>query len=83
MHIIEGGNRENIMVGMCGEAAADPMLIPLLISFGLNEFSVSATSVLATRKAISQWSKEDADKVTLEVMAMTSEKDIITYLKSI
>ena len=82
-HIIECGNRENIMVGMCGEAAADPMLIPLLISFGLNEFSVSATSVLATRKAISQWSKEDADKVTLEVMAMTSEKDIITYLKSI
>lgn len=38
------------MVGMCGEAAADPKLIPLLLAFGLDEFSVSATSVLKTRK---------------------------------
>ncbi len=82
-HIIECANRENIMVGMCGEAAADPMLIPLLISFGLNEFSVSATSVLATRKEISKWSKEDADKVASAVMEMDSVAEITTYLQSI
>ena len=82
-HIIECANRENIMVGMCGEAAADSMLIPLLISFGLNEFSVSATSVLATRKEISKWSKEDADKVASAVMEMDSVAEITTYLQSI
>lgn len=82
-HIIECANKENIMVGMCGEAAADPMLIPLLISFGLNEFSVSATSVLATRKEISKWSKEDADKVASAVMEMDSVAEITTYLQSI
>ncbi len=82
-HIIECGNEKGIMVGMCGEAAADPMLIPLLISFGLKEFSVSATSVLATRKAISKWSKEEADKVAQKVMTMTSEKDVCEYLKSL
>jgi phosphotransferase system enzyme I (PtsI) len=82
-HIIECGNEKGIMVGMCGEAAADPMLIPLLISFGLKEFSVSATSVLATRKEISKWTKAEADKVAEKVMAMTSEKDVCEYLKSL
>ncbi|MGN0488528.1 MAG: phosphoenolpyruvate--protein phosphotransferase [Ruminococcus sp.] len=82
-HIIECGNEKGIMVGMCGEAAADPKLIPLLISFGLKEFSVSATSVLATRKAISKWSKAEADKVAQKVMDMTSEKDVIEYLNSL
>ncbi|MGN1137831.1 MAG: putative PEP-binding protein, partial [Ruminococcus sp.] len=82
-HIIECANKENIMVGMCGEAAADPMLIPLLIAFGLNEFSVSATSVLATRKEISKWSKEDADKVASVVMEMDSVAEITAYLQSI
>ena len=48
--IIESGRKEGIPVGMCGEAAADPMMIPLLISFGLTEFSVSAPSVLRVRK---------------------------------
>ena len=52
--IIECGKQEGIMVGMCGEAAADPKLIPLLLAFGLDEFSVSATSVLRTRKNISE-----------------------------
>lgn len=82
-HIIECGNEKGIMVGMCGEAAADPKLIPLLISFGLKEFSVSATSVLATRKAISKWSKTEADKVAQKVMDMTSEKDVCEYLNSL
>lgn len=82
-HIIECGNKKGIMVGMCGEAAADPKLIPLLISFGLKEFSVSATSVLATRKAISKWSKTEADKVAQKVMDMTSEKDVCEYLNSL
>lgn len=82
-HIIECGNDKGITVGMCGEAAADPMLIPLLISFGLKEFSVSATSVLATRKEISRWTKSEADKVAAKVMAMTCEKEICDYLKSL
>ena len=59
-NVIEAGNAAGIMVGMCGEAAADPLLIPLLISFGLGEFSVSATSVLRTRGTIAKWSKADA-----------------------
>lgn len=79
--IIEEGNRAGIMVGMCGEAAADPLLTPLLISFGLGEYSVSAASVLQTRAAISKWTKEEADKVAEKVFSMATAKEVEKYLK--
>ncbi|MBQ1507068.1 MAG: phosphoenolpyruvate--protein phosphotransferase, partial [Ruminococcus sp.] len=74
--IIECGREKNIPVGMCGEAAANPMMIPLLISFGLTEFSVSAPSVLKVRKNISKWTKAEADVVTEKVMSMKTEQEI-------
>lgn len=82
-NIIECGIKNNIPVGMCGEAAANPMMIPLLISFGLTEFSVSAPSVLRVRKTISQWTKQEADKVAEKVMTFATEKEITDYLKAI
>ena len=81
--IIECGKKEGIMVGMCGEAAADSKLIPLLLAFGLDEFSVSATSILATRKGISLWTKEEADAVAAKAMSMTTEAEVEAYLKTV
>ena len=81
--IIECGAAEGIPVGMCGEAAANPMMIPLLMSFGLTEFSVSAVSVLKVRKNISKWTKAEADEVARKVMAMSTEKEVVDYLKTI
>jgi len=80
-NIIECGRKAGIPVGMCGEAAADPMLIPLLISFGLTEFSVNPVLVLTARCVISKWSKEEADKLAEKVMALDNEKDIVALLK--
>lgn len=82
-YIIECGVKNGIPVGMCGEAAANPMIIPLLISFGLTEFSVSAPSVLKVRKTISTWTKKEADEVAEKVMAMTCEDEISAYLKTV
>lgn len=82
-HIIECGVKNNIPVGMCGEAAANPMMIPLLISFGLTEFSVSSPSVLKVRKTISQWTKQEADEVADKVMKLATEQEITDYLKTI
>lgn len=79
-HIISEGKKAGIPVGMCGEAAADPLLIPLLISFGLDEYSVNPTSLLATRREISRWSKQEADKITESVMALETEKQIVSEL---
>ena len=81
--IIRCAAAENIPVGMCGEAAANPMMIPLLISFGLTEFSVSAPSVLRVRKNISKWTKAEADAIAEKVMAMTTEAEVTAYLESI
>ena len=65
-NIIESGVKAGIMVGMCGEAAADPLLEPLLISWGLEEFSMSAPSILRARKTISQWTKAECDELAGE-----------------
>lgn len=80
-HIIDCAKAENIPVGMCGETASDSLMIPILLSFGLDEFSVSPTSILATRKEISKWTKEKADNITQLVMQQTTEKDILEILK--
>lgn len=82
-HIIECGSKEGIMVGMCGEAAADPLMIPLLVAFGLSEFSVSATSVLATRKVISMWTQQEAQQVAQRAMQLETEKEVEEYLRSV
>ena len=82
-NIIHAASAEGISVGMCGEAAANPKMIPLLISFGLTEFSVSAPSVLKVRKNISKWKKEEADAIAEKVMAMTTEAEINAYLDTI
>ena len=80
-HIIECGRNAGIPVGMCGEAAADPLMIPLLISFGLTEFSVNPVLVLTARCIISKWSKQEADALTEKVMALSTEAEIVKLLK--
>lgn len=78
--IIECGKKEGIMVGMCGEAAADSKLIPLLLAFGLDEFSVSATSVLKTRKAISDCTMDECKALADKVMVCVTEEEVLEIL---
>ena len=80
--VIEAGNARGIQVGMCGEAAADPMLIPLWIAFGLGEYSVSATSVLKCRKTVSLWSKEEACALAEQVMALKTATEVYEALQA-
>ena len=80
--VIEAGNKAGIMVGMCGEAAADPLMIPVLLSFGLGEFSVSAPSILRTRRTISQWTKEEADALTEKVMKLKTAAEVKAALQA-
>jgi phosphotransferase system enzyme I (PtsI) len=80
-HIIECGVEAGIPVGMCGEAAADPLMIPLLISFGLTEFSVNPVLVLTARCIISKWTKKEADDLAGKVMSLETEAEIQKLLK--
>ena len=81
-NIIEAGNKAGITVGMCGEAAADPLMIPLLISFGLNEYSVNPVLVLTARSIISKWTKAEADALAEKVLSLTTEAEIVALLKA-
>lgn len=81
-NIIEAGKKAGISVGMCGEAAADPLLIPLLISFGLDEYSVGTNAVLETRSIIAAWKKADADRLAEKVLGASTEKEVKEILKA-
>ena len=80
--IISEANKAGIMVGMCGEAAADPLFIPVLIGFGLDEFSVSAPSILKARRIISQWTKEEADALVAKIMTFKTDAEVKAALQA-
>ena len=51
-HVIDSAHKEGKWAGMCGEMAGEPLAAPLLLGLGLDEFSMSATSILSQRKLI-------------------------------
>lgn len=79
-HIIECAHNAGIEAGMCGEAAADEKMIPLLLNFGLDEFSVTVSRVLETRKEIASWSSKEVKEITENVMNYSEEKEVSNYL---
>ena len=79
--VISAGHEAGIPVGMCGEAAADPDMIPLLLAFGLDEFSVAPNAILRTRRAVAGWSMEQAKNLAREVMACATVQEIRARLK--
>lgn len=80
-HIITCGREAGIMVGMCGEAASDPMMIPLLLAFGLNEFSMSASAILRARKMVTEYSVEELQAVTDKAMSFATTAEVEDYMR--
>ena len=80
-HIIACGRAEGIMVGMCGEAASDPMMIPLLLAFGLNEFSMSASAILRARKMVTEYSVQELQAVADKAMSFATTAEVEQYMK--
>lgn len=81
-HIIASGREAGIMVGMCGEAASDPMMIPLLLAFGLNEFSMSASAILKTRKLVTGYSITELQAVADKAMTFATAAEVEEYMKA-
>ena len=79
--IIKCGREAGIMVGMCGEAASDPMMIPLLLAFGLNEFSMSSSAILKARKMITGYSEAELQAVADKAMSFVSAKEIENFMR--
>ncbi len=68
--VIDASHKEGKWTGMCGEMAGDQNAVPILLGLGLDEFSMSATSVLQTRHLISKLNKEEM--ITLSDKALNS-----------
>ncbi|MBF8984081.1 phosphoenolpyruvate--protein phosphotransferase, partial [Lutibacter sp. B2] len=79
--VIDNGHKENIWVGMCGELAGDKKMIPILLGMGLDEFSMSPTSILPARKQIQSLKYEDTKKIANEVLSMGTTKEIEDYIE--
>ena len=80
-HVIESAHKEGKWAGMCGEAAGDNTMLPLLLSMGLDEYSMSATSVLRVRSLMKKLSTEDlatlADRAVNESITNEDNKKLV------
>ncbi|WP_461213001.1 phosphoenolpyruvate--protein phosphotransferase [Lacticaseibacillus sp. GG6-2] len=80
-HVIDSAHAEGKWAGMCGEAAGDPIMVPLLLGMGLDEYSMSATSVLKVRSLMKKLSTEDmktlADKAINESVTNDDNKKLV------
>lgn len=79
--VIDNAHKEGKWVGMCGESAGDQRMIPILLGFGLDEFSMSPISILPARKLITSVSYEDMQNFANEVLSMGTAKEIKAHVE--
>ncbi|WKA56872.1 phosphoenolpyruvate--protein phosphotransferase [Planococcus shenhongbingii] len=79
--VIDASHREGKWTGMCGEMAGDEIAIPILLGLGLDEFSMSASSILKARAQISKLSKADMESHIDRILAMDTSVEVATYVK--
>jgi len=79
--IIDYAHEGGKWVGMCGEMAGDKNFIPILLGLGLDEFSMSAVSILPARKIISEISYNDMKKLAEVVLTLPTSEEIKEYIK--
>ena len=80
--VIKAAHKEGKWVGMCGEMAGDEIAIPILLGLGLDEFSMSATTILKARSHIRQLSKADIEPHLDTILSMSSTEEVIEFVKS-
>lgn len=77
---IKNGHEEGIWVGMCGEVAGDPKLIPVLLAMGLDEFSMNPSSILRARSIIRRTNKKEIESKLDELLSLPSGKDVERFI---
>lgn len=80
--VIEAAHKEGKWVGMCGEMAGDNIAIPLLLSLGLDEFSMSATSILPARSQMRKLSKAALATHKEKFLNLGTIDEVIDYVKT-
>ncbi|WP_342508641.1 phosphoenolpyruvate--protein phosphotransferase [Sporosarcina sp. FSL K6-2383] len=79
--VIDAAHKEGKWAGMCGEMAGDEIAVPLLIGLGLDEFSMSATSILPARAQIKKLKKSDMVELVNEALQMGTAEEVVQAVK--
>lgn len=79
---IDGAHSQGKWCGMCGEMAGDEKAVPILLGLGLDEFSMSASSILGARKLIRSLSKKDMEELALKALAQDNEADVLSLIEN-
>ena len=82
-HVIESAHKEGKWAGMCGEMAGEPMAAPLLLGLGLDEFSMSATSILAQRKLIRGLSQKEMADLANQAINCTTMEEVVALVEKV
>ena len=77
---IDNGHKAGIWVGMCGEVAGDEKLIPVLLGMGLDEFSMSASSILKARYLIKNTSKKEVETMLEDILNLPTAEDVEVFI---
>ncbi|SFJ43090.1 phosphotransferase system, enzyme I, PtsI [Halobacillus dabanensis] len=80
-NVIEAAHAEGKWAGMCGEMAGDEIAIPILLGLGLDEFSMSATSILPARTQIRDLSKKELASYKDEILSMGTAEEVVAFVK--
>jgi phosphotransferase system enzyme I (PtsI) len=80
-NVIDAAHKEGKWAGMCGEMAGDAIAIPILLGLGLDEFSMSATSILRARSQMKKLSKEEAASFKETVLSMSTAEEVVAFVK--
>lgn len=81
--IIKNAHDAGIWVGMCGEAAGDPKLIPVLVGMGLDEFSMNAPAILRARYIIRGLNKKEMEQIADKTLNLETAMEVESYLSEI
>lgn len=79
--VINNGHKEGIWVGMCGEVAGNPKLIPVLLGMGLDEFSMSASNILEAKYILRNISKKDMEKHIDDILQLQDSDSVERYIE--
>ena len=82
-HVIDASHEQGKFTGMCGELASDPVATMILLGLGLDEFSMTASSIPLIKKILRSVSKAECEDVANKALSMDTAEEITDYAKSV
>lgn len=79
--VIDAAHKEGKWAGMCGEMAGDEFAVPLLLGLGLDEFSMSATSILKTRTLLQSLNKAELETLAIRALDEATSDDVLAMVQ--